>query len=128
MTDDEDGDSDTDIGDPKRASKRTKDNRHENDKLIAAFQSRCIRLRLHGTCLPNNYTIILRLPSIEITKRASARRRRNKQKPNRPLELDSDVDDQAQVPNLDTDTDEDPQTRVSNAYPGSTNDIWSVHQ
>jgi len=72
MTDDEDGDSDTDIGDPKRASKRTKDNRHENDKLIAAFQSRCIRLRLHGTCLPTNYTIILRLPSIEITKRASA--------------------------------------------------------
>ena len=51
--------------------------------------------------------------------------------------MDSDVDsdaEQSQVQepdpeeDLDTDTDEDAQTRASNAYPGSTNDIGSIHQ
>jgi hypothetical protein len=47
-----------------------------------------------------------------------------------------DNEDGTQVPvsaqeaeeDLDTDTDEDAQTRATNAYPGSTNDIGSIHQ
>lgn len=35
----------------------------ESEKLFAAFQAKHIRLRLHGTRLPKDYTVSLRLPS-----------------------------------------------------------------
>ena len=114
--------------------RRVSNDKHENDKLVTAFQSRYIRLRLHGTRLPKGYTVIMRLPSNEIMKRPTARRKKSEHKPTRPLELGSDAEDQAlpqnaeQEENIDTDTDEDAQTRASNAYPGSNNDIGSIHQ
>ena len=37
----------------------------DSERLFAAFQDRHIRLRLHGTRLPHNYTIGLRLPRQE---------------------------------------------------------------
>jgi hypothetical protein len=111
---------------------------HENEKLIAAFQTRYVRLRLRGTRLPKEYTIILRLPTNEIIKRPAACRRSRRKLPAQQIEFQSgcDNEDGTQVPvsaqeaeeDLDTDTDEDAQTRATNAYPGSTNDIGSIHQ
>jgi hypothetical protein len=132
-TDDEHDSSDSDNANPPLASGQAVQYQTENDKLIAAFQTRYIRLRLHGTRLPKGYTVILRLPPNEIIKRPTARRK-SRSKPQPPREPDSDAEEQAQPQeadpdeNLDTDTDEDAQTRASNAYPGSTNDIGSVHQ
>ncbi|KAF3042524.1 hypothetical protein E8E11_008597 [Didymella keratinophila] len=55
------------------------DGRYENDKLIQAFKSRHIRLRLHGTRLPKDYTITLRLPSNnDVSKKPAARLRRSR--------------------------------------------------
>lgn len=119
-----------------------RDGRHENDKLIEAFRSRHVRLRLHGTRLPKDYTITLRLPpNNDITKKPATRRRRSRPTARscRPSHTsDSDdaapatpiaADDQADVEeDLDTDTDEDAQTRIQNAYPGSTNNIGAIHQ
>lgn len=112
---------------------------HQNQKLISAFQTRYIRLRLHGTKLPLNYTIILRLPSNEIIKAPTSRRKsRPKQKacsrpPSNALSDSDTIEASAeQSPqndeDIDTDSSEDAQTRSTNAYPGSTNDIGSIHQ
>jgi len=113
----------------------------ENSKLIAAFKTRYIRLRLHGTRLPYNYTVILRLPSNEITRQPTARRSGRRRRSQRssasrtPATSDDEADiadrlvhEEAAGQDLDTDTEEDDQTRAMNAYPGSTNDIGSVHQ
>jgi len=113
----------------------------DSSKLVAAFKTRYIRLRLHGTRLPHNYTVILRLPSNEITKQPTARRtgkRRRAQRSSTPRTpatsddessiTDPSVHVEASDQDLDTDTEEDDQTRATNAYPGSTNDIGSVHQ
>jgi hypothetical protein len=137
-TDNETEDSDPGIEKPNITPKIASDKKHQNEKLIAAFQTRYIRLRLHGTRLPQNYTVILRLPSNEITKAPSARRKIRQNPRTKKLQQQSDSDaehqDHAQSPaqepeeNLDTDTDEDVQTRATNAYPGSSNDIGSVHQ
>jgi hypothetical protein len=134
-TDDEAEDSDTDDETPKSATGIESIEKHENEKLISAFQTRYIRLRLHGTRLPKNYTVILRLPSNEIIKHPTIRRR-NKSKPRpRQTEPHSDSDTDAQAPqyqeaeqDIDTDTDEDALTRLTNAYPGSVNSIGSIHQ
>lgn len=134
-TDDE---SDQDHG----ATFELRDRRHENDKLIEAFKSRHIRLRLHSTRLPKDYTITLRLPiNNDITHKPSARRRRSRpMMRSRRAGHNSDLGDAApSTPSattelagvdedLDTDTDEDAQTRIQNAYPGSTNSIGSIHQ
>lgn len=111
---------------------------NENEKLISAFKTRYIRLRLHGTRLPRNYTIILRLPSNEIIKPPTARRKskgsiRNKEHLNSlntdsESEQDVSIEKEEQEEDLDTDTDEDTETRLHNAYPGSTNSIGSIHQ
>jgi len=135
-SDDEINVSDSEDEISKSPAKTADGGKPENEKLISAFQTRYIRLRLHGTRLPKGYTIILRLPSNEIIKRPTARRK-SKQKQHVPRQLGSDVDsdaEQSQVQepdpeeDLDTDTEEDAQTRASNAYPGSTNDIGSIHQ
>ncbi|KAH6878046.1 DNA polymerase ligase-domain-containing protein [Alternaria rosae] len=113
----------------------------ESSKLVAAFKARYIRLRLHGTRLLNNYTVVLRLPSNEIVKKPTARRngrrRRSQRSPATRTPATSDdeasiahpsVNEEAADQDLDTDTEEDDLTRATNAYPGSTNDIGSVHQ
>lgn len=117
--------------------------RYDNDKLVEAFQSRHIRLRLHGTRLPKDYTITLRLPSSNdnpFHKPAVWRRRKKSVARNRrpshtsdsdstPIALNAVNDDQnTEVDGLDTDSEEDALTRAQNAYPGSTNSIGSVHQ
>tara|TARA_R110002003_G_scaffold645_5_gene20960 strand:+ start:47564 stop:48796 length:1233 start_codon:yes stop_codon:yes gene_type:complete len=139
QTDDEDSDSSSD-GFEIKAVVRTSQDKHENEKLVEAFQSRYIRLRLHGTRLPAGYTIILRLPSNEIIKRPTARRKsrhksnatQRRSLPDSDMDSDADNNPSIQDPDLDedldTDTDEDIQTRNTNAYPGSTNDIGSIHQ
>lgn len=115
---------------------------HENEKLIAAFQTQYVRLRLHGTRLPNNYTVILRLPTNEIIKRPATRMKSRKgpKKQRGEAQFDPEIEaqshtrgqalshEQNEEEDLDTDTDEDAQTRATNAYPGSYNTIASVHQ
>ncbi|CAO2657537.1 Nn.00g036630.m01.CDS01 [Neocucurbitaria sp. VM-36] len=117
---------------------------HDNAKLVSAFQTRYIRLRFHGTRLPKNYTIILRLSTNEIIRRPPARRKKHRQPhksksyPNTHFKSNStdseheptsktEVVNQAEE-DLNTDSEEDAQTRATNAYPGSTNDIGSIHQ
>ncbi|KAF3057337.1 hypothetical protein GL218_06006 [Daldinia childiae] len=51
----------------------------EQDKLHQAFQKRKIRIRLNGTCLPNNYVLNLRLTKEEDV----AGRAKNKRTPSR---------------------------------------------
>lgn len=141
-TDDESDPDEEDVG-------VHRDGRHENEKLVEAFKSRHIRLRLHGTRLPKDYTITLRLSSNNyITKKPSARRRKSRpvareRRPSHTSDSDSPptaaelrpppnnaaaAQDAADVDNLDTDSEEDALTRSQNAYPGSTNSIGSVHQ
>ncbi|KAJ4373986.1 hypothetical protein N0V83_002725 [Neocucurbitaria cava] len=131
------------------ASTQQQSRPNENAKLISAFQTRYMRLRLHGTRLPKNYTIILRLPSNEIIKRSPARRKkksRQKQTQNaHSHNTDSDSEpepdfdlitiqavenhkQEEEEEDLNTDSEEDAQTRATNAYPGSTNSIGSIHQ
>lgn len=126
------------------------DTRHENEKLIEAFQTRYIRLRLHGTRLPENYTITLRLPSnsdfgktgsksVRPAKRRhpSYRKRasnniRNSEQNGTDSEPDAPTPEEtAQVEeeeDLDTDDEATMSTRVNNAYPGSHNTVGSIHQ
>lgn len=121
----------------------TRDYRYDNDKLIEAFHSRHIRLRLHGTRLPKDYTITLRLlsnndnpfhkPAVQRRrKRTVARNRRpshTSDSDSTPIASNAANDDQnTQVDDLDTDSEEDALTRAQNAYTGSTNSIGSVHQ
>ncbi|KAJ4357524.1 uncharacterized protein N0V89_002100 [Didymosphaeria variabile] len=111
----------------------------ENEKLIDAFKSRYIRLRLNGFKLPKNYTITLRLPFANDVSKSRPARRKSRRKPKSagaPKSTDSEPEDddrEADPPpedaqDIDTDSDEDAQTRLNNAYPGSTNTIGSVHQ
>jgi hypothetical protein len=122
----------------------------ESEKLFAGFQDRHLRLRLHGTRLPQDYTISLRLPS---GKNRSGQPEKPKRKwrkvvPSkviRPAVLtDSEADAQESEPGISTghvDThqaedaavaseaeEEDAAIRSNNAYTGATNTIGSVHQ
>jgi hypothetical protein len=138
QTTDDEGDGSESDNEASRNFRETRREKHENEKLIAAFQSRYIRLRLHGTRLPENYTIIMRLPANEIIKRPNARRKSMQKSRARQVAVNSDSEMEAEAEaqvkeeepeeDLDTDTDEDTQTRATNAYPGSTNDIGSIHQ
>jgi hypothetical protein len=139
-TDDDETEDDSDNEATKRASDTSGGKHHENSKLIAAFQTRYIRLRLHGTRLPKDYTVILRLPSNEIARRPTAKRNsrrrtqvtpgtRNSSTSDDETDLtDAAIQEDAADRDLDTDTEEDDQTRATNAYPGSSNDIGSIHQ
>lgn len=135
QTTDDDSDDEMNVG----SSTNCTDARQENEKLIAAFQTRYIRLRLCGVRLPNNYTVTLRLPSANDFAKPHPNRRKSRQKrrtSTRPLDTDSEPDSDPQNRNepadqpqdLDTDSEEDDQTRLNNAYPGSMNSIGSVHQ
>ncbi|KAH6609356.1 abc1 domain-containing [Trichoderma cornu-damae] len=125
--------------------------------LHAAFQTRKIRLRLHGTRLPDPYVINLRLTKSEDaagrarSSRAPRRRRRARATQPRPPEpetssvsSDSHVGKEEPIgePRAETNNDaspaseerreqgedEDAQVRLTNAYRGASNTIGSVHQ
>jgi hypothetical protein len=133
MTDDE-GDESSEEEEPRgRTGAGVQQERHDNEKLVSAFQTRYIRLRLHGTRLPKNYTILLRLPSSNIVKQLTARAKRRRKKYEPPAPSKDSEDEQEEVvvfvyEQADEDTDEDITTRLTNAYPGSTNSIGSIHQ
>lgn len=132
-TDDE---SDDDI--PSNPVNIIADTQHDNEKLIEAFQGRYIRLRLQGTRLPENYTITLRLPSVnDISKPHQVRRRRTRRPKRRSVQYFTDSESEGgpifpgkeeEEQYMDTDDEEDFSTRVNNAYLGSTNSIGSMHQ
>ncbi|KAI4211294.1 MAG: hypothetical protein L6R36_009507, partial [Xanthoria steineri] len=126
---------------------------NESSKLHQAFQNRKIRLRLHGTRLPPNYTLSLRLlPSHNRHSQSSppARRKRRRDDPglrdhhhhereNTPsssdeqgVELDEYSNDTTNPPRAQPERpcedNSEAQIRLSNAYPGATNSIHSIHQ
>ncbi|KAK3710477.1 hypothetical protein LTR37_010320 [Vermiconidia calcicola] len=140
-TDDELSDADSTLSTGRRS---------QNELLSAAFQSRHIRLRLHGTRLPRGYTVSLRLPSnndrSDQPKRPKRKRRRIDpamvSKRAGSTVIDSDMEDEpTPVEQNETlgqqiedaaanasDDDEDTTIRVNNAYPGANNTIGSIHQ
>ncbi|KAM5355423.1 hypothetical protein ACJ41O_002069 [Fusarium nematophilum] len=124
--------------------------------LHAAFKNRKIRIRLHGSRLPDPYVLNLRLTAKEDTAararglrtRRTGRRRRGGGAVPQPQSESSDEDgaddDSSEVVlasgEAGTNTDslsamereirelEDEEVRQTNAYPGATNTIGSVHQ
>jgi hypothetical protein len=123
----------------------------ESEKLFAGFQDRHLRLRLHGTRLPQDYTISLRLPSGnnrsgQPEKPNRKRRRVSLSKVTRSAAVttDSEADAPESEPGLSTGhidahqaddaavaseaEEEDAAIRSNNAYTGATNTIGSVHQ
>lgn len=129
---------------------------NQQSLLHAAFQNRKIKLRLHGSKLPDPYVIYIRLTKTEdaagrakssrpVKRRRTARRGANKPAPDPETSSssdDEDLEDEA-VPNTSQmveSTDsvsaedrelrelEDAQVRQTNAYPGATNSIGSIHQ
>jgi hypothetical protein len=121
MTDPEDGVDDT---------------RYQNEKLVDAFKTRYIRLRLHGTRLPKDYTITVRLPSAnDFVKHSRPMRRKRKQAKQLVQGADTDAEDEdtdeianAEVSLASDDEDEVTAIRANNAYTGAANTIGSVHQ
>lgn len=115
---------------------------------------RKIRLRLHGTRLPPNYTITLRLHDInnrheQPKKPTRKRRRKDPDSPRSRKETLSSSDLEAEPLSLVNDTAtadaapaptserqferelqelEDEEVRLTNAYPGASNTINSIHQ
>ncbi|OGM47022.1 hypothetical protein ABOM_003654 [Aspergillus bombycis] len=148
-------DSRSDISSDRSIS--TVDSKTDNEKLRQAFHNRKIRLRLHGTKLPQNYTIILRLDKDRDFRRnpTTPRKQRRRTIPNLkrgpstsssgssppPSKSDSTGTPAPGVSNetlfasktpggehSDEDDDIDEQIRTNNAYPGAVNSIGSVHQ
>lgn len=110
---------------------------------------RKIRIRLHGTRLPPGYTLSIRLLTSENRHEQPAkpsRKRRRKASPDRPLAQETppttDLDDDEEVPDArpksmevsvsalerEIAEQEDEEVRLTNAYPGATNTIGSIHQ
>lgn len=126
----------------------------ESEKLFAGFQSRHLRLRLHGTRLPPGYTISLRLPSANNRsgqpakpkwKRRKADSSRVKRRAAVMTDSETDTpgsepgsstshtdarqaDDAAAAVASEAEDEEDSTIRSNNAYTGATNTIGSVHQ
>jgi len=146
-TDDEHSDS---------AEQDTSEHPTQSEMLFSAFQRRHVRLRLHGTRLPQGYTIALRLPSHNDTsgqprKPRTKRRRMDpavaKAARQKALAANDDTSDDEPDPSgretgtpsvsdkddaataLASDGEEEIESiRANNAYPGSTNSIGSIHQ
>jgi hypothetical protein len=110
---------------------------------------RRIRIRLHGTRLPENYTLSIRLLTSENRlvqpAKPSRKRRRNPSTAHAPTQVTpptSDMDESETVPDgqptsmspsatpLEREIAEleDDKVRQSNAYPGAENSIGSIHQ
>ncbi|KAH7156321.1 DNA polymerase ligase-domain-containing protein [Dactylonectria macrodidyma] len=130
----------------------------QQDLLHAAFQNRKIRIRLHGSRLPDPYVLNLRLTKFEDaagrakgvgTPRTRRRRARKSEPQSQPETSDDEGDDEAVGDNAEdvpSGTDapahgedlsamereirelEDEHVRRTNAYPGAENTIGSVHQ
>lgn len=126
----------------------------DSEKLFAGFQTRHLRLRLHGTKLPQGYTIGLRLPSANDRKtqpKKPCRKRRRVDPAKAPARTsavsttDSEDDNETSTPgqndaiasmegNDEADDaaiaseDEDTAIRSNNAYTGASNTIGSIHQ
>ncbi|KAK5716076.1 hypothetical protein LTR15_009901 [Elasticomyces elasticus] len=123
----------------------------QSERLFAAFQSRHIHLRLKGHRLPKGYTIAMRLPRQDATKQPrTARIKRRRADPakaaksarERAAAADTDSDCEssttdarmvgaltdAALASEPEDNSQDTAIRTSNAYPGATNTIGSVHQ
>src|SRR4051794_2016333 len=132
----------------------------DSEKLHQAFQQGKIRLRLHGTKLPQGYTLTIRadkdhFPTEQPRKPARTRRRKvpksaHGQRRETCSSEGSDTDQpqlarrgieslhrsaspprKAAISNEDAHaaSEEESETiRLTNAYPGATNDINSVHQ
>ncbi|KAI5206419.1 hypothetical protein E4T39_02447 [Aureobasidium subglaciale] len=112
----------------------------DSERLFEAFQSRHIKLRLHGTKLPQGYTIAMRLPSINNVQSKKPKRKRQRKDPLPQAVKGITVSDDDQVDvhtsekqptervAADSDDDEDDTIRINNAYPGSENTIGSIHQ
>ncbi|KAL1305246.1 hypothetical protein AAFC00_002161 [Neodothiora populina] len=143
-----------DSSDPEQANNGTR--LTDSEKLNIAFGRRHIRLRLHGTRLPQGYTVALRLPSAndtsgDLPKKPKFRpRKRTKSHASRTLTVettDSDSemlhksDDRRSSQDINKETlgsdeaalafdddAEDDLIRANNAYPGATNTIGSIHQ
>lgn len=128
-------------------------------RITADFHERKIRLRLHGSRLPKNYTISLRLSSENdneararpITKKRRRRNRLPSTKTNRTPSTSrspspdtqtarpmpqafvsenrhkEDVDEGHSASASDSES-ADAKTRLTNAYPGATNSVGSIHQ
>ncbi|KXT16631.1 hypothetical protein AC579_6668 [Pseudocercospora musae] len=126
------------------------DTASQSQKLFEAFQSRHMRIRLHGTRLPKNYTIALRLPSAN-NKAAQPKRPKRKRRRADPFQTvqtatanssegESDAeairsasrDDIIDAAGIEaanaSEDDEDGVIRSNNAYTGANNTIGSIHQ
>ncbi|KAI5358206.1 Putative DNA ligase D, 3'-phosphoesterase domain-containing protein [Septoria linicola] len=126
-----------------------------NERLIKAFHSRHIHLRLHGSRLPKNYTIAMRLPShndrgAQPKKPVRKRRRldttKARSKPNIATSSDEEEASLTKTPTITptqeeslenshldaaadaSEDDLDASIRANNAYTGASNTIGSVHQ
>ncbi|KAF2215988.1 hypothetical protein CERZMDRAFT_34855 [Cercospora zeae-maydis SCOH1-5] len=122
----------------------------QNERLIKAFQSRHIHLRLHGSRLPQGYTIALRLPShndrSSQPKKPARKRHRIAPAKTRKTDVTTTSEDESdkgpkvtspQEEALEDDhidaanaseDDGDATIRANNAYAGATNTIGSIHQ
>ena len=104
------------------------------------MKKRKIRLRLDGTRLPPNYTLSLRLLTSHnrhSQPQPPARRKRRRNDPDwrdyQRVDTSSDHSDDTTTPPPaqpahPTEHPSDAQIRLSNAYPGATNSIHSIHQ
>lgn len=124
--------------------------RSHSEQLFSAFQGHHIRLRLHGTRLPPQYTISLRLPlqndRTGQPKKPKHKRRRldpdrtarhatafatNSDTEDGSLRTDvngaDDIEDDGNAGGA-SDEDEDASIRTNNAYTGATNTIGSIRQ
>ena len=117
-------------------------------RMLSLVQ-RKIRIRLHGTRLPPGYTLSIRLlvseNRYEQPPKPSRKRRRRPLTGKRPVQATppiSDLDDDEQVLDPHPETmdasisalereiaeQEDEEVRLTNSYPGATNNIGSIHQ
>lgn len=122
-----------------------------SERLLKAFRSRHIKLRLRGTKLPQNYVVSLRLPSAN-DRSAQPRKPKHKRRRTDPAQKaaktsastsDTEPDTESMVEPTDgestvndedlaaaqaSDDEEGATIRANNAYTGSLNTIGSVHQ
>ncbi|CAF9912174.1 MAG: hypothetical protein ALECFALPRED_007895 [Alectoria fallacina] len=141
--------TDDELSDYSDGDNRPSSNLSDSEKLHAAFRTRKIRIRLHGTRLPSGYTMSIRLLPLENRHEQpakSSRKRRRKAFAHRSLTQEtpatSDPDDDKEMADADPNSlevfvstfereiaeQEDEKVRLTNAYPGATNSIGSIHQ
>ena len=106
----------------------------EPQKLHEAFQRGKIRVRLHGTRLPRNYTLTIRLStsnrlSRAITLRRPRKRRKAQVSTAKPEDSEDDAPQNGKIiTNAHSDDEDNMNIQLNNAYAGSINTIGSIHQ